>query len=120
MINAIRRLIWRAQAIRGAQTMINSGVTAAQKNTLKVLLNGADISALFYENNQLINPQKMYHVATIDYLANGGDKCEFFVGNKQILTGILFRDAIIEYINECSEKGQSIQAKLQGRIQNLR
>ena len=29
MINAVRRLIWRAQAITGARTMINSGVTAA-------------------------------------------------------------------------------------------
>ena len=29
MINAVRRLIWRAQAIREARMMINSGVTAA-------------------------------------------------------------------------------------------
>ena len=38
---------------------------------------------------------------TSDYLANGGDNMDFFIGKNQNKLGIKLRDAIIEY---CEQK----------------
>ncbi len=40
----------------------------------------------------------VYYFATNDYIANGGDNCEFLKGCKRINTGILIRDLMIDYI----------------------
>jgi 2',3'-cyclic-nucleotide 2'-phosphodiesterase (5'-nucleotidase family) len=57
-----------------------------------------------------------YRVATSDYLAEGGDKMRFFLDplNRDNLAHKL-RDAIIEFITEEGERGNSITAKLDGR-----
>ena len=40
----------------------------------------------------------MYTIATNDYIANGGDQCDFLKTCKRINTGLLIRDVMIEYI----------------------
>lgn len=78
---------------------------SANGQLLAVKINGQDI-----DNN------KTYKVATIDYLANGGDNCTFFVGKTRTETGRFMRDAAIEYIEKLSEKGTSIKSVKEGRV----
>ena len=65
---------------------------------------------------QSIIPNKSYRIATIDYLANGGDNCSFFKGKKRYETGKFLRDAAIEYISAQTAKGKIINARKEGRI----
>ncbi len=45
-----------------------------------------------------LNISETYYVATNDYVANGGDNCDFLKDQKRINTGILIRDIVIDYI----------------------
>ena len=51
-------------------------------------------------------------VLTSDYLANGGDKMNFFQNKEQLKVGVKLRDAIIDY---CS-KTDTLHVKLDGRL----
>lgn len=42
----------------------------------------------------------IYYIATNDYLANGGDNCDFLKSCKKIETGILLRTLMMDYIKE--------------------
>lgn len=37
-------------------------------------------------------------IATNDYVANGGDQCEFLKACPQMHTGLLVRDAVTDYV----------------------
>lgn len=47
---------------------------------------------------ETINEKQHYRIATSDYIANGGDRCEFLIGQKQVNHGILLRDALFQYL----------------------
>ena len=64
-----------------------------------------NIDSLFYRKHKI-------KVLTSDYLANGGDKMDFFKKKNQIKTGIKVRDAIIDY---CKNK-DTIDVRLDKRI----
>lgn len=51
-------------------------------------------------NEQEIDTSKLYNVAIIDYLAHGGDGMTMLKSIKYNNSGILFRDAIIQYLKE--------------------
>jgi len=67
-------------------------------------------------NGQNIVHDKIYQVATIDYLANGGDNCDFFVGKAQKSTGVLLRNAVIEYVENQTKNEKTINAAKEGRL----
>lgn len=64
-------------------------------------------------NSEKIEADKEYYVATNDYLAKGGDQCSFFVDKEKIKTGVLIRDAMLEYIKK---NEAPINATIEGRI----
>jgi 2',3'-cyclic-nucleotide 2'-phosphodiesterase (5'-nucleotidase family) len=66
--------------------------------------------------NQPLDVAKKYKVALIDYVANGGDGMAFlkFIPQKQ--TGVLFRDAILEFWKEATVRHQPLSAKIENRI----
>ena len=69
-------------------------------------------------NNSAYNSDQSYYVLTTDYLAKGGDDMEFFKhASEYINTGVLLRDAIINYISEINKTGIKVEAKFDGRIQ---
>ena len=69
-------------------------------------------------NNSAYNSDQSYYVLTTDYLAKGGDNMEFFKhASEYINTGVLLRDAIINYISEINKTGIKVEAKFDGRIQ---
>lgn len=63
-----------------------------------------------------IDPNKSYQIATIDYLANGGDNCSFFKEKNRTETGQFMRSAVIEYVETLSKKEQQIKSVKEGRI----
>ena len=66
--------------------------------------------------NQL-NFGSTFNVVTTDYLANGGDKMDFFLNPIKIEnTQLKLRDAIIEHCIEEQKKGNKITSALDGRI----
>ncbi|MDC0231357.1 5'-nucleotidase C-terminal domain-containing protein [Aureispira] len=67
-------------------------------------------------NNRKIENDKTYSFATIDYIANGGDNCDFLIEKKKVETGVLFRDAIIEFIEDETKAGRKLNAKLEHRV----
>ena len=68
-------------------------------------------------NNSAYNSDQPYYVLTTDYLAKGGDNMEFFkYATEYINTGVLLRDAIINYISEINKTGIKEEAKFDGRI----
>ncbi len=67
-------------------------------------------------NHRPIEANKTYFVAMPDYIANGGDNCDFLKGYQRIDPGLLVRDAIIHYCNSRMKKGISIDAILDGRV----
>lgn len=64
-----------------------------------------------------INPEKIYTVATLDYLAEGNDKMEALRNavSRQLTTRPV-RDVLIDYIVEQDKQGRRLTARMEGRI----
>ena len=77
----------------------------ASGKLIKVLINGEPVDA-----------DKTYNIATIDYLASGGDNCDFFKNKKQFATGIFLRNAIIEHVENMNAEGMKINVRKEGRF----
>ncbi len=80
-----------------------SGISIIMDKEGNVLSNSWPVN---FENNEKVK------VITSDYLANGGDKMNFFQNKKQYKVGLKLRDAIIDHCN----KNDTIIATLDGRI----
>ena len=63
-------------------------------------------------NNKEIKKENRIRILTSDYLANGGDRMDFFIDKKQYPIGVKVRDAIINY---CNSK-DTITSKLDARF----
>ena len=73
-----------------------------------------------YIGGVVLDTAATYQLATTDYLANGGDYCDFLKGLPQKDTGVLLRDAIIEYWKALRERNQSLDVNIEGRISYVR
>jgi len=67
-------------------------------------------------NDKKVLDDQTYTFATNDYIANGGDKCSFLKDKKQTPTGVLFRDAILEFVQEETKAGRKIDANIERRV----
>ncbi len=65
-------------------------------------------------NDEALDDKKIYKVAISDYLANGGDNLFFLKDKKRHNLGVLFRDAMLEYIIE--QNGETMSAEVEGRV----
>ncbi len=63
-----------------------------------------------------LDTNRNYTIATVDYLANGGDNTVMLAGLPRKDIGFLFRDALIEYVTEANRKGQRISGVLDNRV----
>ncbi len=103
--------------IKEKSSMSNSRKSGVPVSGIRVKITDNKISRCMI-NNLEFDKNKSYHVLTTDYLAKGGDNMHFFKHSENHMnTGVLLRDAIIDYISEINEIGLKIEAKYDGRIQ---
>ncbi|SRR6056297_322195 len=68
-------------------------------HTFKVYIS-SETQAQVYLHEQPIEPEKTYRILTNDYVANGGDNCEFLVG-KEVASGQAYiRDIVINHFDK--------------------
>lgn len=65
-----------------------------------------------------IDDNKMYKFAINDYIANGGDNCDFLSEGKIETLNITVRDAIIDYLERT--KGTKHSSKITGRVKKIK
>lgn len=63
-----------------------------------------------------LNDQLIYLTAMSDYIANGGDNCDFLMPCKKSYLNIFVRDMLIEYVTGLQTKGEKLNAQLEKRI----
>jgi 2',3'-cyclic-nucleotide 2'-phosphodiesterase (5'-nucleotidase family) len=63
-----------------------------------------------------LNPASTYNIAISDYVANGGDDAAMLKSVRQINTGYVLRDALLQYVQQQTAAGKSINAKVEGRV----
>ncbi|SDZ85509.1 5'-nucleotidase, C-terminal domain [Porphyromonadaceae bacterium NLAE-zl-C104] len=66
---------------------------------------------------QPIDKNKIYHIVTLDYLAEGNDNMSAFRDAvSSVNTGITLRDVMIDWVKEQTRRGNEIESALDGRI----
>lgn len=64
-----------------------------------------------------IDPERIYYVATIDYLAEGNDNMTALTkASKYTNSGILLRDLMVDYIQKQKASGKEIDGAIDGRV----
>lgn len=64
-----------------------------------------------------IDPERLYHVATIDFLLSGGDQIAVgALAEDVILSPVLLRDVMLSYIKGMEAEGKVIDVQKDGRI----
>lgn len=80
---------------------------------LKITSDGYNCSI----NKEPLDESRSYYVVTSDYLADGGDKMDFFKEpEERIKTGIKIRDAIMDHFRIVGLSGNELESKLDGRL----
>lgn len=77
------------------------------KKAVNILIGGAPVDLNNY-----------YTIATLDYVANGGDDCNMLKPITQKNNGFLFRDAVLEYFSSINKQGKKITASIENRVTN--
>ena len=67
-------------------------------------------------NGEKFDPNRNYKIAMPDYIANGGDSCDFLKLVPRKMTDKLVRKAFFEYILEHTFAEKAIHSKIDGRI----
>lgn len=80
-----------------------------------VIDNGKAVDISIGDNPLDVN--KLYSIATNDYLAGGNDKMyQLAMYEKRVNTSIKVRNMLLQYIKNETQMGRKIQSKLDGRI----
>lgn len=64
-----------------------------------------------------IDPSRVYNVTTIDFLLDGGDKLNIgALSEKVVLSQVLLKDVMLDYVQKEEAAGRVIEAKADGRV----
>jgi 2',3'-cyclic-nucleotide 2'-phosphodiesterase (5'-nucleotidase family) len=64
-----------------------------------------------------IDPQRLYNVATIDFLLSGGDQIAVgALADDVVLTSVLIRDVVLDYLKALEAEGKVIDVQKDGRV----
>jgi 2',3'-cyclic-nucleotide 2'-phosphodiesterase (5'-nucleotidase family) len=77
---------------------------------------GQDRAEQMTLNKKAIVDTAMYNVLTSDYVANGGDKCDFLIDLPHENLGLLFRDALMAFAEQETKNNKTLSAKITHRI----
>lgn len=67
-------------------------------------------------NGKQLDDTAVYTVANSDYVANGGEECAMLKSIPQESKGYLYRDALIEHIQELNRAGKPVSAVIENRV----
>lgn len=93
-------------AVKGGWPISGATYSIRDKKAINVMIAGKSL-----DENQT------YNVATIDYIANGGDDANMLRGITQINNNIIMRDAIITYLQKLTAEGKHIVDIPEKRVQ---
>jgi len=64
-----------------------------------------------------IDPQRVYNVASIDFLLDGGDQLRLgALAEDVVLTHVLLKEVMLDYVKDCEAKGIVVDSKADGRV----
>ena len=64
-----------------------------------------------------IDPAKVYNILTIDFLLDGGDQLRIgSMAEEVILSHVLIKDVMLNYVKDCEAKGILIDSQADGRV----
>jgi 2',3'-cyclic-nucleotide 2'-phosphodiesterase (5'-nucleotidase family) len=95
-----------AMAARKGWPISGITYTIKDKTAVDVMVDGA-----------ALNSNMVYKIAVNDYVARGGDNCDFLQPLKKRYTSIFLRDAMIEYVAALERDGKPLHPVLEKRIQ---
>ncbi|MBI1781613.1 MAG: 5'-nucleotidase C-terminal domain-containing protein [Sphingobacteriales bacterium] len=93
-------------AIKGGWPIAGGSYIIKDKKATEVTIGG-----------QSIDENKIYNVATIDYIANGGDDANMLRTIPQVNKNIIMRDAIVNYLKKLTAGGKHIVDIPEKRVQ---
>lgn len=67
-------------------------------------------------NGQEVDSARIYKITMSDYIAGGGDDCDFLRPLKQRRTSVFLRDAMMDYIAALHRQGEALSPTLEGRV----
>lgn len=89
---------------------------AGISSNVKLVINGKKVGSVTIDG-QPIDKDKIYHIVTLDYLAEGNDNMSAFRDAiTSVNTGITLRDVMIDWVKEQTRRGDEIESVLDGRI----
>lgn len=88
-------------------------VNVASRTSIQLSSNARIVGSVLYVDNQPVDAQTVFSVATIDYLFDNTDY-PFLSGTDPVLTGDLFRDYLIDSIRTTCATGDKWFAQIQG------
>lgn len=92
---------------RGGEAISGARIEISKGELLKAEVGG-----------QPIDDNRIYTLATIDYLAEGNDGLTALreVESKQEPENSVLRDVFMDYVKQCTSKGEKLTSKVEGRV----
>ncbi len=89
---------------------------AGISSNVKLVIEGRKVKSVTIDGNP-INDNAIYHIVTLDYLADGNDNMSAFRNAiNSVNTGITLRDVMIDFVKEQTRQGNEIESALDKRI----
>lgn len=89
---------------------------AGISSNVRLVVNDKKVKSVTIDG-QSIDNNKVYHIVTLDYLAEGNDNMSAFRDAVSCMnTGITLRDIMIDWVKEQTRRGEEINSTVDGRI----
>jgi len=89
---------------------------AGVSSTVRLIVKNKELTEAKVKNKP-VDPDKIYTIITLDYLADGNDGMESLKNAVEVKPlGITLRDVMLQYIQEETKQGRHITSKLDNRI----
>lgn len=101
------------ELMKNIATVLGEGVSSAVR--LVITRNGQLQSATI--GGQPIDPERIYTIATLDYIAEGNDKLVAMKkATERFDTDELVRETLMKHIKQLDQKGEKAHAQIEGRV----
>ena len=89
---------------------------AGISSNVKLIIGDKKVKSVTIDG-KTIDKDKIYHIVTLDYLAEGNDNMSAFRDAvSSVNTGVTLRDVMIDWVKEQTRRGEEIDSQLDGRI----